>query len=292
MDKRIGFIGLGAMGTAMAANLVAAGYDVTVWNRSPGPVELLVAAGARPAADLEEVFGTGTVLSMLANDDVVEERLLDPALLAGAPEGAVHVNMATVSVELAKRATALHAEHGVGYLAAPVFGRVPVAEAGQLNVLAAGPDELVERLRPVFDVLGKRTWPLGTQPHQANIVKIIGNYLLATAIQSLSEAVSLAEKAGVDANDLVELLTGSLFPGPVYSGYGKLIADREYEPAGFTATLGLKDVNLAMNAAAGLDVPLPFGEIVRESLHEALANGQADQDWASIAEVQRRRARS
>ncbi|MDP9845992.1 NAD(P)-dependent oxidoreductase [Streptosporangium lutulentum] len=285
----IAVVGLGAMGKPIARNLLTAGHEVTVWNRGPQPVADLVAAGARPARNVSEAFASGVVFSVLADDRSVTDVFLDPGLLSGAPEGAVHVNLATVSTGLARHAAHLHARHGVGYVAAPVFGRVPVAEAGLLNVLAAGDPALIDRVQPFLDVIGVRTWRLGDRPEQANIVKILGNYLIASAVQSLGEAISLAEHTGVDASTLVELLTSTLFPGTVYSGYGELIASRSYEPAGFTTSLGLKDVNLALDAAEQARLVLPVGDVLRTVLTETIAAGRAEQDWASIAELQRAR---
>ncbi|GGV01815.1 oxidoreductase [Kitasatospora herbaricolor] len=285
----VGFVGLGAMGRGMAANLLAAGHPVRVWNRSPGPVEELVAKGATAAADLGEVYDSEAVVSMLPDDRTVEALLLDGALLAGARAG-VHVNMATVSVALAERATALHAEHGIGYVAAPVLGRPGVAAAGELNVLAAGEAAQLERVGPLLAAMGRRTWHFGDRPAQANTAKISANFLLACAIESMAEACSLAEANGVRPTDLIEMLTGTLFPGPVYSGYGSMVAERRYEPAGFRLPLGLKDVGLALSAGEARNVPLPFGSVLRDAFLDALAHGDGEKDWAAVAAVARRRA--
>ncbi|MEV7924370.1 NAD(P)-dependent oxidoreductase [Kitasatospora sp. NPDC088779] len=285
----IGFVGLGAMGRGMAGSLLRAGHAVRVWNRSPEPVAALVAEGAEAAGTLAEVYAADTVVSMLANDEAVERLLLDPALLAGAAT-TLHVNMASISVGLAERAEALHAEHGIGYLAAPVLGRPPVAAAGRLNILTAGAPELLARAEPLFAAMGEHTWHFGASPRQANTAKISTNFLLACAIESMAEACSLAEAHGVRPTDLVEMFTGTLFPGPVYSGYGAMVAERRYEPAGFRLPLGLKDVGLALEAGAARNVPLPFGGILRDAFLDALAHGDADKDWAAVAAVARRRA--
>ncbi|MFD0399762.1 NAD(P)-dependent oxidoreductase [Kitasatospora sp. NPDC127121] len=285
----IGFVGLGAMGRGMAGSLLRAGHAVRVWNRSPEPVAALVAEGAEAAGTLAEVYAADTVVSMLANDEAVERLLLDPALLAGAAT-TLHVNMASVSVGLAERAEVLHTEHGIGYLAAPVLGRPPVAAAGRLNILTAGAPELLARAEPLFAAMGERTWHFGASPRQANTAKISTNFLLACAIESMAEACSLAEAHGVRPTDLVEMLTGTLFPGPVYSGYGAMVAERRYEPAGFRLPLGLKDVGLALEAGAARNVPLPFGGVLRDAFLDALAHGDADKDWAAVAAVARRRA--
>ncbi|GAB7182051.1 NAD(P)-dependent oxidoreductase [Kitasatospora sp. Ki12] len=285
----VGFVGLGAMGRGMAGSLLRAGHAVRVWNRSPEPVAALVAEGAEAAGSLAEVFAADTVVSMLANDDAVERLLLDPALLTGAA-ASLHVNMATVSLAIAERAEALHAEHGIGYVAAPVLGRPPVAAEGRLNILAAGGADLLARAEPLFAAMGQRTWHFGESPRQANTAKISTNFLLACAIESMAEACSLAEANGVRPTDLIEMLTGTLFPGPVYSGYGAMVAERRYEPAGFRLPLGLKDVGLALDAGAARHVPLPFGSILRDAFLDALAHGDGDKDWAAVAAVARRRA--
>ncbi|MCF2530894.1 NAD(P)-dependent oxidoreductase [Yinghuangia soli] len=284
----IAVIGLGAMGRPIARNLLEAGHEVVVWNRSDGPADALVAEGARRAASVAEAMHTPVVFSILSDDRAVAETFLDTGVLAQTPRGTVHVNLGTVSAALARRAEAAHAEHGVGYVAAPVFGRVPVAEAGALNVLAAGDPALLDRVQPFFDVIGSRTWRLGERPEQANTVKILGNYLIACAIQSLGEAVSVAERAGVDPMQFVDLLSSTLFPGPVYSGYGSMIAERRYQPAGFTTVLGRKDLHLALQAAADQDIPLPIGELLRTVFDNAIAAGHEADDWAAIAEQQPR----
>ncbi|MEV7023509.1 NAD(P)-dependent oxidoreductase [Kitasatospora sp. NPDC093558] len=285
----VGFVGLGAMGRGMAGSLLRAGHAVRVWNRSPEPVAALVAEGAEAAETLAEVFEADTVVSMLADDAAVERLLLDPALLAGA-RATLHVNMATVSLALAERAEAAHADHGIGYVAAPVLGRPPVAAAGQLNILAAGDPALLERAEPLFAAMGQRTWHFGDRPSQANTTKIGVNFLLACAIESMAEACALAEAHGVRPADLIDLITNTLFPGPVYGGYGAMVAERRYEPAGFRLPLGLKDVGLALDAGAAATVPLPFAGILRDAFLDALAHGDGDKDWAAVASVARRRA--
>ncbi|WP_335936517.1 NAD(P)-dependent oxidoreductase [Streptomyces sp. PTD5-9] len=285
----VGFVGLGAMGQGMAANLVRAGHRVLVWNRSPEPVATLVGRGAEAADGLAGVFAADVVVSMLASDTVVERLLLDPALLSAA-SATVHMNMATVSPALADRAEALHADHGIGYLSAPVLGRPPVAAAGQLNVLTAGDPALLERVTPLLAAIGQHSWNFGARPRQANVAKIAVNFLVACAIESMAEACTLAEANGVPATDLVDMLTHTVFPGPVYSGYGPMVAERRYEPAGFRLPLGLKDVDLALTTGAEGNAPLPFGSVLRDAFLDALAHGDHDKDWAAITDVSRRRA--
>ncbi|MDX5564552.1 NAD(P)-dependent oxidoreductase [Streptomyces sp. ID05-04B] len=284
----VAVIGLGGMGRAIARNLVRAGHETVVWNRSAGPAEELAETGALRATSVAEALQCPVAFSVLSDDTAFAEAFLDSGVLGQAPPGAVHVNVATVSVGLARRAAEAHAAHGIGYVAAPVFGRVSVAKAGALNILAAGRPGLIDRVQPFFDVIGSRTWRLGERPEQANTAKVLGNHLIACVIQSLGEAVSVADAAGADPGQFVELLASTLFPGPVYSGYGSMIAQRRYRPAGFTAALGRKDLHLALDAAAGQAVSLPFGELLRGVFDQAIADGRAADDWAVIAEQQPR----
>jgi 3-hydroxyisobutyrate dehydrogenase-like beta-hydroxyacid dehydrogenase len=216
---------------------------------------------------------------------------LDDGLLDSAPEGAVHVNLATISPMLAEEAAFLHAKHGVGYVAAPMFGGVPVAEAGKLNIVTGGDATLTESVRPLLEAVSERVWRVGDQPQQANVVKVAGQVLIASAIQSLSEAVAIGERGGIDAHTLVELFTSTITPGPVYSNYGRLIAGEQYLPARFTTVLGKKDVDLARAQAASTGLRLPVGDLLSTLLGEAANAGHDQHDWAVLADVQRHRAR-
>lgn len=285
----VGFIGVGGMGRPMVANLIRAGHTVRVWNRSAAPVEHAVAAGAVEAVAVHDVWQADVVISMLADDDAVRDLTMDERLLSGAA-ATVHVNMATVSVELAREAADMHAAHRIGYVSAPVLGRIEVAEAGNLNILASGPDELLERVAPLFDAMGTRTWHLGDRPEQAVIAKISANFMIASAIEALGEATALAEAHGVAPAALVDVLSHSIFPGPVYGTYGGMIANDTYRPANFRLPLGLKDVMLGLTAGFDARVPMPFAGVLRDHFLDALANGDADEDWGAVAKVSRRRA--
>ncbi|MGA5700587.1 NAD(P)-dependent oxidoreductase [Peterkaempfera bronchialis] len=285
----IGFIGLGTMGKPMVRRLLAAGHRVTVWNRSRPAVDELAAEGAEPADDLAQAFTRPVVLSILADDAAVRERILDGGLLEDTA-CRVHVNLATVSAGLAAEAAERHAAHGIGYVAAPVLGRAEVAAAGRLNVLVAGAPAAVGLARPVLEPLAARIWTFGEDPSRANAVKIAVNFLLASAIETTAEAISLVESYGVEAGQFVELISNSLFPGPVYATYGGLMAGQRYEPAGFTTRLGLKDVRLAQSAAHARNLALPAASLVQDALLEAMAAGWSERDWATLAEVARRRA--
>ena len=285
----VGFIGLGLMGRAMAGNLLKAGHKVRIWNRSPGAGDELVALGATRVQTAAEAFCGDAVVSMLANDDALRATLTGEVLAAG--RGSVHVNAATISVELAKELAARHAEAGVAYVAAPVFGRPDVAAAGTLNIIAGGANDAIARVHPLLDAMGQKTWPAGDDPVQANIIKIAGNFMIASALETMGEATALARSYGVPTQAFLDILTNTLFASPVFKGYGAIIAGQKYEPAGFTLPLGLKDVGLALSASEDTHVPMPFASVLRDSFMDALAQGKPDMDWASIAEVPHRRAK-
>jgi 3-hydroxyisobutyrate dehydrogenase-like beta-hydroxyacid dehydrogenase len=278
----IGFVGLGTMGSAMATRLVRAGHRVRVWNRSADPITSLLAIGAERAAAVTEVAEAQCLISMLADDRAMREALLDGAVLQRLRPGSFHVNMATVSVALARELTALHEKHGSGYLAAPVVGRREAAAAGELTILVAGAPQLVAEAQPIFDVLGRAVWPMGNEPAQANAVKLAMNVMLVSAIQAMAEATALTEAHGVHAKAFLELATATLFPGPAYRIYGALLAKRRYDPAGFKLALAAKDVRLALEASNAAHVHMPFATILRDCLLEAIARGAGDLDLAAL----------
>lgn len=285
----VSMIGLGAMGAAMVRNLLAKGVTVTVWNRSRAIVDELAAEGAIPAADLDEAFKADIVLSMLAHDQAVKDVLLDSGVLARARKGVVHVNLATISAALAGELAALHAELGLGYVASPVFGRPPVAQAGGLNVLAAGAPDAVATAMPVLEMLAAKVWPLGEDPIRANALKLAGNFMIVSAIESMGEAVALGEAYGVPAPELLDMLSSTLFAAPIYKIYGAMIAERRYSPPGFGAALGLKDVRLVLDAAEAKGLSMPQADLAEASLEMLLSGEDKELDLAALAEVARGR---
>ena len=285
----VGFVGLGIMGKAMAVNLIKAGHRVTVWNRSPAPATELGDLGAIIAASPAEAFCGDAAISMLA-DDASTHAVITDDVLASAPKGLVSINMATVSVAAAKSLSERHKAHGLGYVAAPVFGRAEVAAAAKLNIVAGGADADIARVQPLFDAMGQKTWRAGPDPAHANLVKITGNFMLAASIEMLSEAFALAEKGGVDPKIFAEIMTSTLFAAPAFKIYSDLINSRRFEPAGFKLPLGLKDVGLALEAGHASQTPLPMANLVRDHMLEALAAGLGDKDWSALSTVVRRRA--
>lgn len=280
---RIGFIGLGNMGSGMAANLLTAGHEVIAYNRSPAKVAALAERGATAAPTVAAACAADVVISMLADDTAVEAVTFgDHGIVASLPDGATHMSSSTISVALAERLTAAHADAGQVFVSAPVFGRPAAAAAAELFVVAAGPEPALAGLQPVFDAVGQRTFVLGEDPHTANLVKLSGNFLIASVIESLGEAIALVGKAGVDKQQYLELLTSTLFGAPAYRTYGGLLARGEFEPAGFAAHLGLKDVRLVLAAGEQLEVPMPVASLIRDRFLALLAGGGRDLDWSAL----------
>lgn len=281
---KVGFIGLGSMGSGMATHLVKAGHDVTVFNRTADKAQPLVALGAKPARDVAHACeGAAAIFTMLSNDAAVESVTLGKAgIVASLPKNAVHISSSTISVALSQRLAQEHATAGQRYVAAPVFGRPEAAAAAKLFVIAAGKPDALREAAPLLQAIGQRTFPLGEPPEAANLVKLSGNFLIACVIETLGEAFALIEKAGIDRHAYLDILTSTLFSAPIYKIYGALIADRKFEPAGFAAPLGAKDVRLALAAAESLGVPLPVGGLLRDRFLRLIANGGERLDWSAV----------
>jgi 3-hydroxyisobutyrate dehydrogenase-like beta-hydroxyacid dehydrogenase len=283
---RVGFIGLGHMGSGMAANLVRAGHDVTVYNRSPAKAEALIALGAKAATSVAEACRGDAVLTMLANDEAVESVVLGrDGVVASLAAGALHVSSSTISVALSERLAEEHAKAGQRFVAAPVFGRPDVAAAGKLYVIAAGEPAALEAAAPLLDAIGQKTFVVSDTPKAANLVKLSGNFLIASMIESLGEALALVAKGGVDRQRYLEILTSSLFDVPLYKTYGGLIASGHFEPAGFAAPLGYKDIRLALAAAEDLRVPMPLASLLRDRFVTLFAHGGESLDWSAIGRL-------
>ena len=288
---KIGFIGLGRMGSGMARNLLRAGHQVVVFNRSREKAEALVGDGARVADTLANVCGASeAIMTMLADDRAVEQVVFgEDAIASALPDGAIHISCSTISVALARRLAAEHRRRGQRYLSAPVFGRPDAAESKSLLVVAAGPLELVEHCRPLFDAIGRRTFVVGSDPSQANAVKLCGNFMIAAMIEAFGEAFATLRKADVLPHIFLEVMS-MLSGSPLYANYGRLIADEKFEPAGFALRLGLKDIRLMLEAAEEFAAPMPLASLIHDNFLSAMAHGQSEQDWASVIRVASRNA--
>lgn len=283
---KIGFIGLGNMGSAMAMNLLKAGHDLTVYNRTAQRAKPLVDQGAHAAAEPAEASRADVVFTMLADDAAVERVTFgESGILETLQPGSVHISSSTISVDLSQKLAAAHEKQNQQFVAAPVFGRPEAAAAGKLIVVVAGRTDAIDRCTPLFEVIGQRIFRFGAQPSAANLIKLSGNFLIASVLESLSEAMALVGKAGIDQHEYVDFLTSTLFAAPVYKTYGGLIADKKFRPAGFAASLGLKDVRLTLAAGEQFRVPLPLASLIRDRFLALLARGGETLDWSAISQI-------
>ena len=286
----VGFIGVGRMGSAMVGSLLQAGHRVHVWDTSERAIQQAAAAGAIAAASAKDAFRGDAVLSMLPNDEAMYGVFGEGGLLADRPSSTrIHVNMATASVDCARALTEAHARRGIDYISAPVFGRPEMAAQRQLNILAAGPAAAIEKVQPLFDALGKKTWRLGDVPANANVTKLGGNLMVACMLESMGEAAALARANGMEPADLLGVVVGSLFDVPIYRIYANLVATEMFEPPGFDLRLALKDTRLILAAGDAANLPLPFASVLRDNYLDALAHGDEHKDWAVVTKVATRR---
>jgi 3-hydroxyisobutyrate dehydrogenase-like beta-hydroxyacid dehydrogenase len=281
---KVGFIGLGNMGSGMVASLLKAGHELAVYNRTPDKTKPLVEKGARKAASVADACKGDVVITMLADDAAVENLVFaDPGILNSLSKGAIHVSASTISVALADKLTAEHAKRGQRFVSAPVFGRPEAAAAAKLFIVVAGAPDSVDPCMPLFEAMGQKTFRFGEKPSNANLVKITGNFMISSTIETLSEAMALVAKGGLDQHQYLEFLTATLFNAPIYKTYGTLIADKKFKPAGFAAPLGLKDARLALAAGESLRVPLPLANLIRDRFLRLLARGDETIDWSAIS---------
>jgi len=288
---KIGFIGLGNMGAPMADHLLKAGHEVIVYNRTAEKAKALVRQGARQASSVSDACDADVVLTMLADDHALETVSYgDKNMLESLPKGHIHLSCSTISVALADKLSSDHKGAGQHFVSAPVFGRPEAAAAAKLYVVAAGIPASVEKCQPIFDAIGQRTFRFGDKPSNANLVKLSGNFLIMSVIESLSEALALVGKGGLDQREYLDFLTSTLFNAPVYKTYGTLAVEKKFQPAGFLAPLGLKDVRLALQAAESLRVSLPLADLVRNRFLTLLANGGESLDWSAISQIPARDA--
>jgi 3-hydroxyisobutyrate dehydrogenase-like beta-hydroxyacid dehydrogenase len=282
----VGLIGLGNMGSGIAKTLLRAGHRVKVYNRTRARAEALRPDGAIVAGTAAEACVGEAVITMLADDDAVEAQVFGKnGVLASLPRGAIHISCSTISVALSDRLAAEHAKAGQEFVSAPVFGRPDAAEAARLAVVAAGPKAAIDRCKPLFEVMGPKLWIAGEKQSHANVVKLSGNFLIASVLESLSEAIAFARKSGVDAASLMDFLTSTLFNAPVYKTYGGLIVEGNYDKVGFALPLGLKDTRLVLQAAEAQSVPMPIASVIRDRFITAIARGHANSDWSALGRI-------
>ena len=287
---KVGFIGLGRMGRGIAGRVLQGGHDLAVFNRTREKAAELGQAGARIADSIALACADREVVITMLADDAALEAVAhgEGGLLASLPGGAVHLAMGTHGVEAVRGLARAHERANQALVAAPVLGRPDVAAAGQLGIVVAGPAAAVARCRPLFELIGRRTFDAGAEPEGATAIKLANNFTLGCAIQAMSEAFSLVRKHGVLPEVLFDVLTEGLFSAPAYKVYGRIIVDEAYDRAGFTTLLALKDADLALAAAGAARVPLPSVNALRDRLLGAIAHGDGERDWAVMAREQAR----
>jgi 3-hydroxyisobutyrate dehydrogenase-like beta-hydroxyacid dehydrogenase len=282
---KVGFIGLGNMGIGIARNLLKAGHEVHAWNRTRGRAEELAGDGARVAENIAEASAAEVVFTMLSDDHATEECVFgDGGILASLPRGGVHVALSTISVALSRRLAEEHPAQGQSYVAAPVFGRPQAAASAHLVIVAAGPVVAVEKARPLLESMGRKLFVLGTDAPQANVLKLAGNFLIASMLEGLAEAFALARKSGIEPLKYLEIMN-TVYQSPVYETYGRIIAEERFEPAGFKLLLGLKDVRLVLAAGEAASVPMPLASLVRDHMISGIARGMGEIDWSAVGRV-------
>lgn len=285
MAENIGFIGLGSMGEPMAANLVAAGHALKVYNRTASKAAALKGKGAAVAARAAEVATPGGIVFTMVSDDRALDELCggDASFVEKLGPGGVHVSLSTIAPATSKRLAGEHKKYGVEYIASPVFGRPEAAAAAKLWICISGNAGARERARPLLAILGQGTFDFGDDPAAANVVKLCGNFMIAGALEAMAEVFALAEKNGVEPTAVSNMLASTLFACPIYQNYGKLIVEGKFEEAKFRLALGLKDVNLALQTAAASDMPMPLASLVRDRLLASMAKGRSEWDWTGLA---------
>lgn len=285
MNKKIGFIGLGHMGLPMAQNLMQAGFDVTVYNRTKEKAQPLIDAGAKLAMKPYEVVEPGcTVITMLANDEAVKEIVKGKDGIAAAlGKDETHISMSTVAPTTTDEIYEAHQRHNTAFIAAPVFGRPDVAAAKKLWIAVSGADKTKKEAEPILKNLGQAIYDFGETVAAANVVKLTGNFLIMSALEAIAEALTFAEKNGIDRNKIVEMFGQTMFASPIYQTYGKIIANEKFSPAGFKLPLGFKDINLVLKTAAEVNMPMPLASLLHDRFISAIAKNRAELDWSAIA---------
>jgi 3-hydroxyisobutyrate dehydrogenase-like beta-hydroxyacid dehydrogenase len=286
---KIGFIGLGNMGAAIAPNFLRAGHELTVWNRTPARAEAVAAEGARLAADPAEAARAEAVFTMLSDDAAVEG--VSAAILDNLPAGGLHVSLSTISVALADALTEAHKARGQAFVSAPVFGRPAVAAEGHLFIVAAGSAADMQKAMPLLEVIGQKVEVFGDKPSTANLVKLAGNFLIVSLTETLGEAMALVETGGASKAQFLDFLTSTLFNAPIYRNYGAMIVKETFAPAGFGAELAAKDMRLADEAAQALGVAMPMGDLLRARLQRLIAGGEGHLDLTALSLLAQRDVR-
>ncbi|HEV7346771.1 NAD(P)-dependent oxidoreductase [Telluribacter sp.] len=284
MSEKIAFMGLGSLGTPIAANLIQDGHELTAWNRTKGKAQSLLDAGAREAGSPEEAVSPGGVVVSVLADDAAVEQTMSKEVLKKLGKGSLHISMSTIAPATARRLAEQHAQYGVAYIAAPIFARPDAVSARMGALCLSGEAAAKERARAVVGPLVKGVFDFGEEVGAANVVKLAGNFMIAASMELMAEAFTMAEKEGVARQAVYEMFTQTLFASPIFQNYGRMIAQNTYEPVGFKLPLGLKDINLVLQTAAEVQAPMPLASLLRDRLISAQAKGRVHLDWTALAQ--------
>ena len=284
MSEKIAFIGLGTLGTPIAANLIQDGHELTVWNRTKGKAQSLLDQGAREADTPEEAVTPGGVVVSVLSDDAAVEATFSKEVLERLGQGSLHISMSTIAPATARRLAELYRQYGVAYIAAPIFARPDAVSSRVGNLCLSGESAAKERARAVVQPLVKGVFDFGDEVGAANVVKLAGNYMIAASMEMMAEAFTLAEKSGIARQTIYDMFTQTLFAAPIFQNYGRMIAQNTYEPVGFKLPLGLKDLNLVLETASEVQSPMPLASMLRDRLISARAKGRDHLDWTALAQ--------
>ncbi|KAA0990245.1 NAD(P)-dependent oxidoreductase [Dyadobacter aurulentus] len=283
MSEKIAFLGLGNLGAPIAERLINSGFEVTVWNRTISKAEPLAQLGAKVAENaIDAIEPGGIVFSVLADDSAVEATFSD-ALLEKLGQNGLHISMSTISPDCSRKMTETHKKFGVSYVAAPIFARPDAVRSGMGNIVVSGEAGARERAKPLVQNFVKGVFDFGDDPGAANVIKLCGNFMIAASLEMMAEAFTMAEKSGIPRQSIYEMLTSTLFAAPIFQNYGKMVAQHTYEPVLFGLPLGLKDINLTLQASAKVNAPMPLADLVKNRFVSALAKDRAHLDWVALA---------
>lgn len=283
MTEKIALLGLGNLGTPIAESLLSAGFSLTVWNRTASKTESLVKAGAKLAISPQEAIIPGGILITVLADDTVLEEIVSPQLIQRLGNGGLHISMSTISPETSRKLHMLHKSMGSHYISAPIFARPEAVRAKTGNVCLSGDERARERARQVVQHLAKGIFDFGNDPGAANVIKLAGNFMIGASIEIMSEAFTFAEKNGIPRQAIYEMLTQTLFSAPIFQNYGRIVAHHNYEPVAFYLPLGLKDINLVLQTAEDVQVPMPIADLIRNRFLSAIAKQRTHLDWSALA---------
>ena len=283
---KLGFIGLGHLGTPIAENLLEKKHSLYVYNRTASKAQSLIDKGATLCKSVKELATECDIVFTIVSDDAAVNHITKEAegLAANLKPGGIHVSMSTILPETSKQLYKLHEQHGNHYIACPIMGRPEAARARKLNILASGSKATLEIIKPFLQDAGAaKVWEFGDDTDASNVAKLCGNFLIISAIEAMAESINLAGKSGLDAGKWTDMITQTLFPSPIYINYGKMILEEAFAPGGFSVKLGLKDVNLVLQQAKALDAKMPFGNQLKHQMDECVEKGYGDNDWTAIA---------